>query len=63
MMDEASYVTVNPAVAFNRFNTVVMKWDHTEQEYHVFRISEPMKQAHAESLAKMWAAAMGVEVR
>lgn len=60
---EADYVTVNPAVAHDRYNAVLMRWDYTQHEYVVSRISEPLKKIAAEALAKSWAAACRVEVR
>lgn len=63
MTTEPDYVTINRAVGFQRFNTVIMKYNPHRDEYFVFRISEPLKQDAAESLAKSWAAAMGLEMR
>jgi len=62
-MDEPDYVTVNPAMPFRKFNAVVMRFDHTQQEYVVFRISEALPETAAKALASSWAAAMRVEVR
>jgi hypothetical protein len=61
-MDE-DYVMVNPAVRPHKFNAVVMRFDHTSQEYVVFRISEALPESAARALAQSWAAAMHMEVR
>lgn len=63
MTEEADYITVNPAVAFGRYNTVVMRWDHTLHEYIVFRISQPLTALAATALAHSWATATRLEIR
>lgn len=63
MTDEADYVTVNPAVPHDRWCVVLMKWDHTLQEYVVFRCSDPLKKPAAEALALSWGAASHLEIR
>lgn len=58
------YVTVNAAVKDGQFNVVVMKWDHTQDEYVVHKVSAMLLKPQAEALARSWAAAMGnVEIR
>lgn len=63
MTDTTDYVTINPAVAYRRFNAVIMRYDRHQDTYVVFRISEPLTLATAQSLAHSWAAASHLEVR
>lgn len=61
--EESDYITINPAVASYRYNVVVMKWDHTLQEYVVFRCSQAISDSAAKALARSWAAATKLEIR
>ena len=63
MGDDVDYVTINPAVAYDKYNVVVMRFDRREDTHVVARISEPLSRPAAESLAKSWAAATQLEVR
>jgi len=40
-----------------------MKWDYTERDYQIHKISQALPMIQADSLAKSWAAAMGIEIR
>lgn len=60
---ELDYVTVNPAVAHDRFNVVIMRWNHTTGDYQVFRISAALPKHEAEPLSRSWAAAMRLDIR
>lgn len=60
--DPPYYVTINPAVAHRKFNTVVMRRSR-EDEYEVYRISQPLTSDAALHLARSWAAALQCEIR
>lgn len=63
MTDTTDYVTVNAAVAYQRFNAVLMRYDSHRDEHVVFRISDPLPLADALTLARSWAAASHLEMR
>lgn len=60
---DSDYVTINPAVAFNKFNVVVMRYDEKEDTHYVQRISQALTRPQAEALQQSWAAACRLEVR
>lgn len=63
MTPEPDFVTINPAVAHEKFNVVIMRWARGD-EYQVFRCSEALPKLAAEALARSWSAALGgLEIR
>lgn len=65
-MDEPNpdYVTVLPTHdQSGRKLVAVMHYHKRDDEYLITRVSRPLKPTPAEGLAKMWAAALRVEVR
>lgn len=63
MEDEKPFVTVEPAVAFQKFCVEVRKWDRVQDGYIISRCSQALTRVAADALAKSWAAAMKLEIR
>ena len=60
--DNPDYVTLMPAIHDHRC-VVVMRWNHGENEYQIYKCSDRMTKNAAEHLAQSWAAALGAEIR
>lgn len=61
-MTDADYVTLLPAVRYQRWCVTVMRHQGNE-EYVQTRVSQPLKKEAAEALARSWAAASRLEIR
>lgn len=63
-MDEnADYVTVLPTSNPRRFLACVMRYHKRDDEYVQARVSQVLSATAARSLAEMWSAALGLEIR
>lgn len=63
MTDDADYVTLMPAVAYQKFCVAVMKYSRHDDGYSIFRCSQDLPHYAAQALAKSWAATMRLEIR
>lgn len=61
-MDE-DYITLLPTANPRKFLVVVMHYRKRDDEYVQGRVSQPLNETAAKSLAEMWAAAMKLSVR